>query len=179
MREVLYQLQNRIQKAKRNIEGICQAMKVSPRRLTRRARRAPRHLLRGSAKGAGTCCLWVGTGRPCWPLGPLRTQFSAVLWGSARGCAGSPLCQAGARNKGRKGAWRQACLESAHRSVQAQHRPSLTPSPETEETLHWLPQGSVTNALICKSICSDFSKRKFKKSLPHQFVMPTMELQLI
>lgn len=179
MREILYNLQNRIQKAKQNIEGICQAMKVSPLRLTHRGKRVPRHLLRENAKGAGTCCLQVGTGRPCWPLVPLRTQFSAVLWGSANGCAGSPLCQAGARNKGRKGAWRRACLENAHHSIQAQHSPSLKLSPETEETLHWFPQGSVTNALICKSICSDFSKRKFLKSLPHQFVMSTMELQLI
>lgn len=37
MREILHNLQNRIQKAKQNIDGISQAMKVSTRQAQNRA----------------------------------------------------------------------------------------------------------------------------------------------
>lgn len=52
MREVLYNLQNRMQKAKQNIEGIRQAMQVSE---------PPRARHRGCVEASGRCCCVLGS----------------------------------------------------------------------------------------------------------------------
>lgn len=109
MREILYNLQSRIQKAKQNIEGISQAMKVSPL--------PPAHRGPGDDSRRDAC---LGSTVPeaaeplpseAWDLMPMSAPgppAGSVFFcpvGLSKWVFRGPSCQAGGRNKGREGVW--------------------------------------------------------------------------